>query len=249
VQYLNARAALERMISLGIVPIINENDTVAVDEVRLGDNDQLAAIAAHLVGAGMLVILTDTAGLYSDDPRISQTARLLAAVEHTDKILDKIRQTNTMGALGSGGVSTKIAAARMAAYSGVPTVVAPSASRDAVARAVSGADVGTWIDPRSVALPARKLWIAFGVASSGTIHIDNGAERAVRDAGRSLLAAGVTKVVGSFQRAQAVEVVASDGGVVAKGLVRMSASEVTDAIGSHSSVAGGEVIHRDENAR
>jgi len=246
VQYLNARAALERMLALEIVPIINENDTVAVDEVRLGDNDQLAAIAAHLVGAGMLVILTDTAGLYSDDPRISETAEFLAAVEHTDKILDKIRQTNTMGALGSGGVSTKISAARMAAYSGIPTVIAPSASPDAVARAVIGADVGTWIDPRAVALPARKLWIAFGVASSGTIHIDDGAEQALRDAGRSLLAAGITHVIGSFQRAQAVEVVASDGDVVAKGLVRMSAAEVTDVIGSHSSVAGGEVIHRDD---
>jgi len=246
VQYLNARAALERMIALGIVPIINENDTVAVDEVRLGDNDQLAAIAAHLVGADMLVILTDTAGLYLDDPRISETAQFLAAVEHTDKILDKIRQTTTKGALGSGGVSTKIAAARMAAYSGVPTVIAPSASPDSVARAVAGEDVGTWIDPRPEALPARKLWIAFGVASSGSIHIDAGAEKAVRDEGRSLLAAGITQVVGSFQRAQAVEVTAADGSVVAKGLVRLSASEVTDVIGSHTSVAGGEVIHRDD---
>lgn len=246
VQYLNARAALERMLSLGIVPIINENDTVAVDEVRLGDNDQLAAIAAHLVGAGMLVILTDTDGLYSDDPRISDTAQFLAAVQHTDKILDKIRMTTTMGALGSGGVSTKIAAARMAAYSGVPTVIAPSAAGDSVARAVGGEDVGTWIDPRSVALPARKLWIAFGVASSGAIHIDEGAESAVRDAGRSLLAAGITQVIGSFQHSQAVEVISAGGSVIAKGLVRLSASEVSNVMGSHSSVAGGEVIHRDD---
>ncbi|MCL1595628.1 MAG: glutamate 5-kinase [Actinomycetia bacterium] len=245
-QYLNARAALERMIALGIVPIINENDTVAVDEVRLGDNDQLAAIAAHLVGAGMLVILTDTDGLYSDDPRVSATAEFLAAVEHTDAILDRIRETTTTGALGSGGVSTKIVAARMAAFSGVPTVIAPSASDDAVARAVRGEDVGTWIDPRPSSLPARKLWIAFGVVTSGRICIDAGAEGAIRDSGRSLLAAGVSSVSGSFTRSQAVEVVSRDGHAVAKGLVRMSASEVAEVIGSHSSVAGGEVIHRDD---
>ncbi len=245
-QYLNARAALSAMLSLGVVPIVNENDTVAVDEVAFGDNDQLAAITAHLVNAGMLVILTDTDGLYSDDPGLSDHAELLVAVRHSDEILDRIRETTAKGALGSGGVVTKIAAARMAAFSGVPTVIASSRVADAVGAAVKGDDVGTWIDPRSSSLPARKLWIAFGLPSSGSIMIDDGAVSALLSDGRSLLPVGVLDVSGSFQRFNAVEIIAPDGSLIAKGISRLSASEVRAVIGVHSSSAGGEVIHRDD---
>jgi glutamate 5-kinase len=245
-QYLNARAALGRMLELGVVPIVNENDTVAVDEVRFGDNDQLAAIASHLVSAGMLVILTDTPGLYSDDPRFSEDAELLSAVQHNDQVLDRIRSEAGTGVLGSGGVATKVTAARMAAFSGIPTVVGPSSSPDVVAAAVAGQHVGTWVDPRSKGLTARKLWIAFGLPALGTITIDDGAVAALADQGRSLLAVGVRGVDGEFDRGAAIEVLGADGSLVAKGVSRMGSSTLRDVLGEHSSVSGGEVIHRDD---
>ncbi len=245
-QYLNARAALGAMLALGVIPIVNENDTVVVDEVRLGDNDQLAAITAHLTNAGMLVILTDTEGLYSDDPRLSDTAELLASVEHSDVILDRLGAAETKGSLGSGGVATKIRAARMAAFSGIPTVIAASKVDSAVRLAVAGDEIGTWIDPMAASLPARKLWIAFGLPTSGTVTVDNGAVEALRSAGGSLLAVGVVSFSGAFRRLQAIEILGIDGHVVAKGLTRLSADELEGVIGSHSSEIGGEVIHRDD---
>jgi glutamate 5-kinase len=245
-QYLNARSALLGMLAHDVVPIVNENDTVAVDEVRLGDNDQLAAMTAHLVAAGMLVILTDTEGLYSDDPRASDSAELLAAIEHSDAILDRLEATSSNGAIGSGGVATKIVAARMAAFSGIPTVIAASDATDGVRGAVDGSDIGTWISPRATSLSARKLWIAFGVPTAGVLTVDAGAAGAVSGRGGSLLAVGVTAVAGTFERTDAVEVADAAGDILGKGLVRLSSSELGEAIGSHSSVVGGEVIHRDD---
>ena len=245
-QYLNARSALAGMLSHDVVPIVNENDTVAVDEVRLGDNDQLAAMTAHLVSAGMLVILTDTDGLYSDDPRVSVSAELLAAVEHSDAILDKLETISSKGVVGSGGVATKIIAARMAAFSGIPTVIAASGVDDGVRRAVLGETIGTWIAPRATSLSARKLWIAFGVPTAGILTIDDGAASAVARRGSSLLAVGVISVSGTFERARAVEVADAGGNILSKGLVRLSSAELAEVIGSHSSVVGGEVIHRDD---
>jgi glutamate 5-kinase len=245
-QYLNARAALVRMLERGVVPIVNENDTVVVDEVSLGDNDQLAAIASHLVAADMLVILTDTPGLFTDDPRLTANARLLTAVEHTDEVLDRIRASSVSGALGSGGVATKVAAARMAAFSGIPTVVAPASTLDVLERIADGLDIGTWVDPRPSALPARKLWIAFGLASDGAITVDDGAVRAIRSGGRSLLAVGVTGVRGAFERGSAVEVVDPTGALIAKGISRFAAGELGEARGQHTSEVGSEVIHRDD---
>lgn len=244
-QYLHARAALDRMLGIGVVPIVNENDTVAVDEVRFGDNDRLAAIVSHLVGAGMLVLLTDTAGIYSDDPWISETAELLSAVRHTDEILDELRASSSRGTFGSGGVATKVAAARMAAWSGIPTVIASAFDHDVVVRAVLGEEIGTWVEPRDAGLSARKLWIAFGSPSEGQVSVDEGAARAITEAGKSLLPVGVTDVDGEFPGGAAVEV-RHDDRMIAKGLVAMSAMEIAGARGVHSSVAGGEVIHRDD---
>lgn len=245
-QYLHSREALSRMMSLGVVPIVNENDTVTVEELRLGDNDRLAALVCHLVDATMLVLLTDTAGLFSDDPRLNDSAELLDAVQHNDAILDELFRRSGRGAFGSGGVTTKIAAARMAAWSGVPTVVARATDADVVNRAVSGENVGTWIDPHPSGLSARKLWIAFGIPRRGEITIDNGAVDALCRDGRSLLAVGVSGVKGDFRSGDAVALLRSDGATIAKGLVRMSAQAVRDAAGHHSSVVGGEVIHRDD---
>lgn len=245
-QYLNARAALDKMLSLGVVPIVNENDTVVVDELKLGDNDQLAAITAHLVGAGMLVILTDTVGLYTDDPRLTSKARLLSAVEHSDEILDRIRRDTGTGALGSGGVATKITAARMAAFSGIPTVIAGAGTPNVVADATAGADVGTWIDGRRESLSARKLWIAFGLPAVGAIGVDDGAVQAIRKGGASLLAVGLASVDGRFERGDAVEVHDGSGSLVAKGITRFDSTELVDGAGHHSDTIGGEVIHRDD---
>ena len=244
-QYLHAREALERMLSLGIVPIVNENDTVVVDELRFGDNDRLAAIVSHLVRAEMLILLTDTPGIYSDDPVMAEAPQLLTAVRHTDEVLDDIRMRTGQGIFGSGGVATKVAAARMAAWSGIPTVIAAARDPDVTAKAARGEDVGTWVEPHDSKLPARKLWIAFGMPSEGSIVIDEGAAAAVRDSGRSLLAAGVTDVTGTFSVGAAVEI-ADSTGLLAKGLVKMSADSIRSSRGQHSSVAGGEVIHRDD---
>jgi len=245
-QYLNARAALGRMISLGVVPVVNENDTIVVDELKLGDNDQLAAITANLVGAGMLVILTDTEGLYTDDPRFVDDARLLSAVKHTDAVLDRIRRSDSTGPLGSGGVATKVAAARIAAFSGIPTVIASADNQRSVEAAVNGEAVGTWIGPRSEPLPARKLWIAFGLPAMGTMTVDAGAVNALRNSGGSLLAVGLVRVSGDFERGDAVEVRDEHENLVAKGVTRFGAQLLGERVGNHSDAIGGEVIHRDD---
>ncbi len=242
-QYINAREAMTRMIGSGVVPIVNENDTVAVDELRFGDNDRLAAIASHLVSAGMLVLLTDTDGLFAEDPRVTPDAPLLDAVRLTDEVLSNL--VSEPGRFGSGGVATKIAAAQMASWSGVPTVVAPASDPLAVSKAVSGAQIGTWIEARPQSLPSRKLWIAFGAPVAGTVVIDEGASSALVSAGRSLLPAGVVGVDGEFSAGAAVEVRHAEE-LVAKGLVKMGSSELKAVLGAHSSVAGGEVIHRDD---
>lgn len=244
-QYLHGRAALARMLSRGVVPIVNENDTVVVDELKLGDNDRLAAMVGHLVGAGMLVLLTDTKGLFSTDPRLGD-AELLSAVRHTDTVLDELYRSTGRGSLGSGGVATKIAAARMAAWSGIPTVVADARQPDVVARAVGGDEVGTWIEPRPSKLSARRLWIAFGLPSEGRLSVDAGAAAALVDGGRSLLPVGVVGVDGSFPAAAAVEVFDPGGLLIAKGRTEMSADAIRGALGHHSTVTGGVVIHRDD---
>lgn len=243
-QYLHSRAALERMISLGVVPVVNENDTVVVDELRFGDNDRLAAIVAQLVGAGMLVILTDTPGLYATDPRVDEDAELLDAVRHTDEVLESLDHQG--GPLGSGGPVTKVAAARMAAWSGIPTVIAPSGESDSASIAVNGGTVGTWVEPHPSGLSARKLWIAFGLPARGSVSIDQGAVAALVSEGRSLLGVGVTDVAGEFLPGQAVEIVDSSGALVGKGRVTMDAASVRAAAGRHSNEAGGAVVHRDD---
>ncbi len=245
-QYLHAREALDRMLSIGVVPVVNENDTVVVDELKFGDNDRLAAIVSHLVGAGMLVILSDTAGLYSEDPSLAEDAELLNAVRHNDEILDELRHSSSRGALGSGGPSTKVAAARMAAWSGIPTVITHASDEDGALRAVAGEDVGTWVQPREAGLSARKLWIAFGLPSEGTIVVDDGAARAVESLGRSLLPAGIVSVGGAFRSGAAVEINRQSGALIGKGIAGLSSADLDVAMGRHSSEAGGVAVHRDD---
>nr|MDA8208510.1 glutamate 5-kinase [Actinomycetota bacterium] len=182
-QYLSARATLARMLDQGIVPIINENDAVADDEIRLGDNDRIAALVAGLVGAEVLVLLTDQEGLFTADPRRFEEATLIEEVQEVTRELASLaggRGTNR----GSGGMVTKIMAARIAAWSGVETLIAAASNPDALRSAPSRRQgVGTWIAKSRRRLPSRKLWIAFALPASGYIKVDEGARRAIRDRG------------------------------------------------------------------
>jgi glutamate 5-kinase len=244
-QYLHARQALAGMLGARVVPVVNENDTVAIEELRFGDNDRLAALVSHLVSAGLLILLTDTSGFLTSDPRVDEQAELLSAVIHTDEILDRLAAGGS-GPLGSGGIATKVAAARMAAWSGIPTVVASARDPDVVRAAIAGDSVGTWVGPHARKLPARKLWIAFGQRAEGSVAIDQGAVTALVDNGRSLLAVGVRQVTGEFDAGAAVEVKDPEGSLVAKGVSRLSAVELRRVQGRRSEEAGGEVIHRDD---
>lgn len=236
-QYLHAREAVHRMLSEGIVPVVNENDTVVIDELRMGDNDRLAAIVSHLVGANLFVIFTDTEGLFSADPRLGE-AEFLAAVDHADARLDLLGGS---GPLGSGGATSKVAAARIAAYSSIPTVVA--AASGSLTDILAGHEVGTWVEPRPESLPARKLWIAFCRAISGAITIDHGAAAALHRGGTSLLPVGITAVSGGFAVGDNVDVVGSEGRLLGRGLVRMGAAELESRLGARG---GTEAIHRDD---
>jgi glutamate 5-kinase len=239
-QYLNARSALDRMLVQRIVPVVNENDAVGVEELRFGDNDRLAAIVSHLIGAALLLILTDTPGLFSSDPRLGE-AELLGAVRHTDQVLDRL--TGNIGPLGSGGAATKVAAARIAAWSGVPTVVASSETEGVVARVLAGEDEGTWVEPRTERLPSRKLWIAFGQPSAGVLVADDGAVEALVHGSRSLLPVGITRISGSFAAGAAVEIHDRRGQLIGKGLSRLDSISLTDLLGKRSDT---EAIHRDD---
>ncbi|MBI2708642.1 MAG: glutamate 5-kinase [Actinobacteria bacterium] len=249
-QYLHARGTLARLLELGVVPVVNENDAIADDEIRFGDNDRLSALVAHLVGAGVLVLLTDTPGLLSADPRLDASASLIEEIVEVDHELEAL--AGGAGSVrGSGGMASKVAAAKIASWSGVRAVIA-AASRDRVLPdAVAGvAGVGTIVLPRETRLPARKLWIAFAVGASGTVVVDDGARRALERDGRSLLAAGVVDVVGDFGVDDPVEVVDTAGRVFAKGLVRLDARGLRLVAGRRTAdLPEGtphEAIHRDD---
>lgn len=247
-QYLQARGTLERLIELGVVPIVNENDTVANDEIRFGDNDRIAALVAHLVRAELLVMLTDTPGVMDADPSIDADASLIEEIEEVDADLEALAG-GAGTARGSGGMATKLAAAKMASWSGVRVVIGASSRPGILMDAVDGvAGVGTTVKARDTHLSARKMWIAFAVPSVGRIVVDDGAADAIIGSGRSLLAAGITGVEGRFDDDDAVEVVDRRGHVIAKGLTNMGSAEVEAIAGRRSdelTYGSGEVIHRD----
>jgi glutamate 5-kinase len=249
-QYLHARATLGRLLDLGIVPVVNENDAIADDEIRFGDNDRLAALVAHLVAADLLVLLTDAPGLLTADPRLDASASLIEEIVEVDHSLEAMAG-GTGSSRGSGGMASKLAAAKIAAWSGVRAVIAQASRADVLAAAVSGEPgAGTVVHPKQRRLPARKLWIAFAVGSSGTIVVDDGARRALLDRGVSLLAAGVQAVKGSFEVDDAVEIADPDGRVFAKGLTRLGSVGLRDVVGLRTAdLPDGvphEVVHRDD---
>jgi glutamate 5-kinase len=248
-QYLHARQTLERLMELGVVPVVNENDATSDDEIRFGDNDRLAALVAHLVSAEMLVLLTDTPGLLSSDPRLGEATSLIEEVTEIDHELERLAGPG--GVLGSGGMVSKLAAAKMATWSGVAVVIA-DASRPGVIQAAVAREpgVGTTFRPHERRLPARKLWIAFAVGSSGTVVVDAGARQALIEREASLLPAGVTGVRGRFGAEDAVEIEGPDGKVFAKGLVRHDSASVACWAGRRSGDlpegVAPELVHRDD---
>ena len=248
-QYLQARSTLERLSAMGVVAVVNENDAVADDEIRFGDNDRLAALVAHLVNATVLVLLTDTPGLLTADPRHYDDVSLIEEILEVDQELQRL--AGRASVVGSGGMASKLAAARIAAWTGVRTVIADARREGVVADAVGGvAGVGTIFKPHDRRLPARKLWIAFATGSQGRVSVDGGARKALVERNRSLLPAGVTGVEGSFGAGDAVELVDPDGTVFAKGLVRVSATELRQVAGRQTAdlprSMSVETVHRDD---
>jgi glutamate 5-kinase len=249
-QYLHARSTIVRLLELGVVPVVNENDALADDEIRFGDNDRIAALVAHLVSADLLLLLTDAPGVFTADPRLDASASLIEEIVEVDAELE----AGAGGAgteRGSGGMASKLAAAKIAAWSGVRAVIAAADRPGVVLDAVDGAPgVGTLVRPRDKRLPARRLWIAFAVGSSGTVVVDDGARKALVERNVSLLAAGVREVQGSFQADDAVELVGPDGRVFAKGLVRLSARALRAIAGMRTAElpegTPHEVVHRDD---
>ena len=249
-QYLHARQTLTRLLDLGVVPIVNENDAIADDEIRFGDNDRLAALVAHLVHADILVMLTDTSGVFTADPRLNADASLIEEILEVDHALEAAAGASA-SERGSGGMASKLAAARIAAWSGVRAVIAAADRPGVLAAAVAGEPgVGTVVRPHDRRLPARKLWIAFAVGASGTIVVDAGARRALTERGTSLLPAGVVDVEGSFAAEDAVEIADATGKVFAKGLTRHDASRIKEWRGRHTRElppdVSPEIVHRDD---
>ncbi|MGI8774170.1 MAG: glutamate 5-kinase [Actinomycetota bacterium] len=244
--YLNARHTLDRLLLLGALPIVNENDTVAVDEIRFGDNDRLAALVANLAHARCLLLLTDAAGVHAADPRTVPDAPLLDEVEKITPELE--RSAGGRGSdLSSGGMASKLAAAWVATFSGVGVVVASADQRDVIASVIEGRSVGTYFHPRPTKASARRLWIAFGQPPRGTIVVDTGARHALTRDKRSLLAVGVREVRGHFDAGATVDVADERGEVFARGLVRYGSSDLGDAArGSAAEMRGREAIHRDQ---
>jgi len=249
-QYLHARGTLERLLELGVVPVINENDAVADDAIRFGDNDRIAALVAHLVAAERLVLLTDMAGIYTADPRADAGATLVAEIASIESV-DGIEVSGAGTARGSGGMASKLSAARMAAWSGVTTVIASAERPHVLADAMAETPgVGTIVRPHAHPLSARKLWIAFAVEAQGRVHIDAGAAQALTTAGGSLLAVGVREVAGRFGRGDAIDVFDADDRHIARGLAAMTHEQldVVKGVRNKDQPSGvpDEVIHRDE---
>ena len=251
-RYLNARSVLLKLITLNIVPIVNENDTVVTDEIRFGDNDTLAALVANLIDADLLVILTDQQGMFDSDPRQNPQAKLLTEVDALDPKLDAMAG-DSKGELGRGGMATKLRAARLAARSGTATIIASGREERVLNRLYQGESIGTLLFAKKTPLLARKQWLAGHLLMKGELVLDSGAAKVLRSKGSSLLAVGVKDVVGEFSRGDMVICVDEQGKEVARGLINYNSDEA-DRIKGHASseiadilgyVDEPELIHRD----
>jgi glutamate 5-kinase len=239
-----------RLLELGCVPIIDENDAIASDEIRFGDNDRIAALVAHSVSADVLVLLTDIAGLFTADPSIDASATFIEQVAADDPLLS-VRASASSTARGSGGMSSKLSAARIASWSGVRTVIADATKTDVVVHALAQTPgAGTQFLPHNRNLSARKLWIAFAAQQSGVIVVDAGAKQALIERNTSLLHAGVAEVHGDFSEGDTVEIQDMSGAVFARGMVSVSAVHASAAAGRKSAELPdgvvAELVHRDD---
>jgi glutamate 5-kinase len=251
-RYLNARSTLRTLLTLGVVPVINENDTVVTDEIKLGDNDTLGAMVTNLVEADALIILTDQAGLFDSDPRKNQAAKLLESADALDPRLESLAG-GTGSALAKGGMLTKVQAARRAARSGAHTVIAAGNEKEVLVRLAKGERIGTLLTAQTVPLAARKQWLADHLQIAGRVRLDAGAVKALTRDGKSLLPIGVTEVSGEFQRGEVVGCLDPNGREVARGLTNYSAAEARQIIRKSSAeieailgyVDEPELIHRD----
>jgi glutamate 5-kinase len=248
--YRNAQRTLYRLLAIGAVPVVNENDTVATDEIRFGDNDRLAALVAHLVRADLLVLLSDVHGLFLTDPRVAGSA-LVAEVRSATELTSVQVGRSEQGGLGTGGMATKVEAARIATSAGVPTVMAAAAAVDAVLR---GENRGTFFHPAERRLSTRMLWLAHASTPRGSLRLDDGAVRAVVERRTSLLAAGVTGADGDFVAGDPVQLLDQNGHAVARGLVNFDATELPGLFGRSTLELARElgpayrreVVHRDD---
>jgi glutamate 5-kinase len=251
-RYLNARGVLKTLLAQGVVPVVNENDTVVTDEIRFGDNDSLAALVANLIDADMLVILTDKDGLFNANPDTHANAQLISEAMATDTDLDALAGGSS-GTLGRGGMVTKLQAARLAARSGCNTVIAGGRNQYILQQVVAGETVGTLLRASQKPLAARKQWLAGQLQIKGKLILDKGAIKVLTEQGRSLLAVGVSAVEGTFTRGELVSCVDAEGNEVARGLVNYSSDEAKLIEGqSTESIAkilgyreDDELIHRD----
>jgi len=250
-RYLNARSTLKTLLDLGAIPIINENDTVATDEIRFGDNDTLGALVSNLVEADTLIILTDQQGLFDKDPRYNDDAKLISEASASNS--DLLTMAGDSGTLGQGGMRTKITAAQRAARSGATTIIASGAEQEILQKIAHAEDVGTLLAADIEPMTARKQWLANQLKISGKLFLDAGASRAVQKSGVSLLAVGVNKIKGNFQRGEVVSCISDSGKEIARGLVNYDSKESQKIKGETSekfeSILGyvdeAELIHRD----
>jgi glutamate 5-kinase len=251
-RYLNARSTLLALLRLHVVPVVNENDTVATDELRFGDNDTLAALVANLIEADLLILLTDQDGLFERDPRFDPSASLISETRVDNPQLDLVAGGSVSG-LGLGGMVTKVRAARLAARSGTATVIAPGKGDGVLARIGTGEPVGTLLTPVQEPQAARKRWLAGQLQVQGRLTLDEGASYALQRQGKSLLAVGVKAVQGAFRRGEVVACVDEQGREIARGLVNYDVLEATRIKGHPSSrfqeilgyLDDEELIHRD----
>jgi glutamate 5-kinase len=250
-RYLNARATLKTLLKLGVIPVVNENDTVVTDEIRFGDNDTLAALVSNLIEADVLVLLTDQNGMYDADPRKSETAKLIERTSANDPSLDTMAADG--GSMGRGGMITKVRAARLAARSGTNTIIANGSKASVITRLAEGQVLGTLLFTDQQPQAARKRWLAGQLQCRGELILDDGASSVLRQSGRSLLSVGVQAVRGQFTRGDLVVCKDQQGNEIARGLVNYNHREVQllkgKSSGAIESLLGykneEEVIHRD----
>jgi glutamate 5-kinase len=251
-RYLNARSVIQTLMELNVVPIVNENDTVVTDEIRFGDNDRLAALVANLIDADVLLILTDKDGMYDANPDENKDAQLITQALASDSNLDALAGSSN-GALGRGGMQTKLEAARLASRSGCNTVIAGGRNQDILTRICEGENLGTLLQAGQTPIAARKQWLAGQLQVKGRLVLDDGAAKVLRQQGRSLLAVGVTEVSGTFTRGELVSCEDSSGHEVARGLANYNADETRLIQGKSTeeiaTILGycddDELIHRD----